>query len=361
MTTMSDWRQGWQRPLNLIACEECETIFLRPPEISGERCAACGQAGLTPLDAVEDKPAHTQPPELILPFKLSPTDIARPLADFARSFWFTPSDLTAERLRGRLQKVYLPLWLVDAQINALWSAETGFNYQVVSHREQYSDGRWRTEQVEETRIRWEQRAGRIEKEYHNQTAPALEKEAALQQRLGAHNLSAAQPFAPALLDEAVVQLPDRPPEDAWTDAAVGFQRQAMADCQRADQADHLREFHWSPDYANKHWTQLLRPLYTTYYLDDDNQPWPVLVHGATGKLYGRQRASMKRAKQTALLIGAAAALIFVVSLLLLIIGFYASELLLAAAALGLIAAVGTAAVALVPPLVVWNNNRRRES
>jgi len=354
---MSNWMEGWQRPLSLLACEQCENLFLRPEETAVARCPICGEAELTGLDSQEDKPAYTQPPELVVPFRLSPVDAARPLAEFARSFWFTPADLTPERLAARLQKLYLPLWLVDAQVQAVWSAEAGFNYQVISHRELYSGDRWQTEEVEETRIRWEQRVGRLQKVYHNQTAPALEREAALRPQLGSYELPEARPYTPELLDDSLAHLPNRPPEDAWTEAAVGLQRRVMADCQKAGQADHWREFHWTPVYADQHWTQLLRPVYASYYLDDDQQPHPLLLHGQTGKLHGRRRASMKRARQTALIIGAIAGLLLVLSLLLGIGGLF-EELLLVAATILLILAVGTAVIALLPPLLVWQFNRR---
>ena len=354
---MGNWTEGWQRPLSLLACEQCDNLFLRPEETAVNHCPLCGQTDLTRLDSEQDKPAYTQPPELVIPFQLSPADTAQPLANFARSFWFTPADLTPERLAARLQKLYLPLWLVDAQVQALWSAEVGFNYQVVSHRELYSNGRWLTEEVEETRIRWEQRVGRLQKTYHNQTAPALEEEAALLQQLGPYDLPTARPYDPELLAETVARLPNRPPEDAWTEAAAGLQRRVMADCQKAGQADHWREFHWTPAYASQHWTQLLRPIYASYYLDDEQQPHPLLLHGQTGKLHGRRRASMKRAKQTAMVIGAIAGLLLVLSLLLGIGGLF-EELLLVAATLLLILAVGTAVIALMPPLLVWQFNRR---
>jgi hypothetical protein len=354
---MSNWMAGWQRPLSLLACDQCENLFLRPEETAVARCPVCGTAELTGLDSQADKPAYTQPPELVVPFGLSLADTARPLAAFARSFWFTPADLTPERLAARLQKLYLPLWLVDAQVEAVWSAEAGFNYQVISHREEYSNGGWRTQEVEETRIRWEQRVGRLQKVYHNQTAPALEREAALQQQLGSYALPEARAYTPELLDDALAHLPNRPPEDVWTEAAVGLQRRVMADCQQAGQADHWREFHWTPAYTSQHWTQLLRPVYATYYLDDEQQPHPLLLHGQTGQLHGRRRASMKRAKQTALIIGAVAGLLLVLSLLLGIGGLF-EELLLVAATILLILAVGTAVIALLPPLLVWQFNRR---
>jgi hypothetical protein len=355
---MNSWMDSWRRPLTLTACDSCENLFLRPEETAVPHCPICGQTGLSDLDAEQDKPAHTHPPELVIPFKVSATDTSQPLANFARSFWFAPPDLNSERLAARLQKLYLPLWLVDAQVNGVWSAEAGFNYQAVSHREEYSGGQWRTQQVEETRIRWEQRVGRVQKEYHNQTAPALEEEAALQGQIGPYDLAAAQPFSPEFLDAASARLPNRPPEDAWTDAVVGIQRRAMADCQQAGKADHLREFHWSPEYVRQNWTQLLRPVYATYYLDDDNRPQPILLHGETGKLHGRQRASMKRAKQTAVIIGVVAGLIFLFSLLLAVGGLF-EEILLAAAVLGFLAGVGIAVLALIPPFVVWRFNRRR--
>jgi len=51
-----------------------------------------------------------------------------------------------------------------------------FNYEVVSHQERFSQnqGGWNSQEVTETRVRWELRRGRLDRVYSNNPIAALE-------------------------------------------------------------------------------------------------------------------------------------------------------------------------------------------
>ena len=125
---------------------------------------------------------------------------------------------------------------------------------------------------------------------------------------------------------------------------------ASDDCRRAASGDHLRDFKWSAEFAGQNWTQLLLPLYSTYYLDDDGQPQILLINGQTGILNGRQQASMKRAYRTAGAIGAVAILLFLVGLVLTFIEVGGGETAVSLSFFTLLAA-------LIPIIYVWQFNR----
>ena len=90
---------------------------------------------------------------------------------FSQGIPYPPADLSPENLQQRLQRLFIPAWLVDASALASWQAEAGFNYEVVSHQEKYSDtqGGWRTQEVKEPRVRWEPRLGKLERTYQLNT------------------------------------------------------------------------------------------------------------------------------------------------------------------------------------------------
>ena len=111
----------------------------------------------------------------------------------------------------------------------------------------------------------------------------------------------------------MARLPNRPPQDAWPDARPRFQDEATQECCQAAGGDHIREFRWSAEYDNLNWTQLLLPVYTTYYLDDEQKPQVVLIHGQSGRISGARRASLKRARRMALIIAGVAGAIFLCS------------------------------------------------
>jgi hypothetical protein len=171
------------------------------------------------------------------------------------------------------------------------------------------------------------------------------------------SFTAAQVFSSAAGQPTLVRLPDRDQQDAWPEALPRFQSLAAEECRQACAADHFREFRWSPQFAAQHWTLLLLPLLTTYYLDDDNHPQQILVHGQTGKLVGARRASMRRARSIALTILMIALLFFVLSLCIGVIGAF-NPLLLPIAGIGVFISLAIALGAIYPVAVVWSINRK---
>jgi hypothetical protein len=231
----------------------------------------------------------------------------------------------------------------------------GFDYQIVSHREELRNGSWQSQKIKESNIRWEPRVGRLQRHYDNKAAPALEEQAQGERVLGKIKRREAQPYQLAEMQEALAHLPNRPPDDAWPEAEAALKQAAAKECQQAAAANHIREFRWTAEYAEQNWTQLLYPVYTTWYQDDDGQAQMVYVNGQTGKLAGQRRASMKKARKWSIGIGVGAALLFALSLLLAAVGFFEASVL-PWAGIGFVAAVGVGVTAVLPLLLAWSIN-----
>lgn len=359
--TASD-HTAWGDQLETALCPHCDWLYLLPPGSTARQCPHCFAANLTPLEESDSPSApFNHPPELFLPFTVSEATVNQRVRQFAANIWFAPTDLTPSNLQDRLQRLYLPLWLVDTQVVATWQAEAGFDYKVVSHRDSFDEqaGGWTSQQIEETRIRWEPRLGKLTRPYHNIPAPALEEHETLSHQLGDYPLVKGQTYQPQAISNTAIRLPNRSPVDAWSDALPALQRTAAAECQQAVAADHIREFRWSATYNEQNWTLFLLPLYATYYVDDAEQPQPILIHGQTGQLTGPARASMKRAWRTAWIILAVAAVLFTLSLIAGLASLLLPPLFIVAV-LGLFAAIVIAALAVLPLAIAWNYNRAQK-
>lgn len=348
----------WGTRLEAAVCEKCDWSYLLPPNSPPQRCPHCFNATLTAVEQPFEQLPYVHSPEMVIRPQVSPEQITVQIQQFAKGIPFAPKDLTPANLSGRLRQAFIPLWLVDAEVRASWQAEVGFDYQVVSHREKYSQNSsgWRTEQVKETRIRWEPRVGRLNRTYHNHHAPALEDEAVMDKRLGHYNLSAAEPYRPELIAQSFIRLPNRPPQDAWPDAEPAFLKAGTAECQKAAEADHIRDYRWSAEYHNLNWTQLLRSLYATYYLDDDGRPQPVYINGQSGYASGFRRASMKRARRWTLTIMVIALFLFLAGAALAAAGYF-WEPALTISGLTFFFSLLVAFLALLPLFIAWNFNR----
>lgn len=347
----------WGLALEAVVCEQCDWSYLLPEGSLPQRCPHCFLGELTRIESDLQELPYTRPPELLLPFGFGPDRLAQPIENFARGIPFAPADLKPQNLQARLRRIYLPMWLVDAEVQAVWQAEAGFDYEVVSHQDRFDQNRggWSSQQIKEGRIRWEPRLGRLKRTYNNVTVPALDEDSWLRKALGDFKLQAAAAYRAEAV-QGVVRLPNRTPQDAWSDATPAFQAAATEECRLAAGANHIRQFRWQAQYHNQNWTLLLLPVYTTFYLDDERQPQQVLIHGQSGRIHGKRRASLQRAQTAALTTLAVAVVFFLLSLVLTALGV-AIPPLLVIGGIGLVVALLVGFGALIPLIMVWQFNR----
>ena len=345
---------AWGTPLNVFYCPHCHNAHLAPTDVALTTCPACLRAAISP----QPERMRREPPELAIPFAVGEQRAADALTAWARGMWFRPAELRADVLLGRVRRYYFPLWLVDCDVEATWRAEMGYDYQAASYRERYANGRWVSQEITETRTRWEPRVGRLQRHYDNVVAPALEAHERWMSRLGGYDFRTRKAYAPRAIAHSVVRIPDYAPGAAWMDAESALQRTAEKECQIASEADHVRNWGIEAHYQALHWTQLLVPAYVTYYGEGDGV-YPVWINGQSGHVYGIKRASQRKATIASLVIGSVAALGFLLGVLLALIG----------SALAVPAAIGVVTIAAglllgllapIPAIWAWIRNRRAE-
>lgn len=280
----------WGLALQPAGCPSCKRVFLVQPGRTGQPCPACFHGKLEGQPA----PVRPEPPELLVQFRKGRSDLQQILAGFVSGVWLHGNDFTAESLMRRMRPIYLPMWLVDCDVSGGWQAEAGFDYQVKSSQESYREGRWISRDVVETRTRWEPRMGQMARHYDNLAAPALNDHQSLMVNLGEYRLNQCVPYQPGQVGTADIRVPDLQPEHAWPIASANVVRAAGEDCRKATGAEHARQYQLNPAYSSLNWTQLLLPMYITYYTGDDGQPQAVMVNGQTGAVSGLRLASQKK-------------------------------------------------------------------
>lgn len=360
-TTQESQLREWGVPLRAAVCEVCNLTFLIHTADNKLICPVCFQAQLEHLEGDLAAFQHLSPPEMIIPWALSPGRMGQLIDDFASGIPFSPQDLNIANLNQRIKYVYLPKWLVDVKTEASWNAEMGFNYQVVSHQERFDQNRggWKTQQVEEQRIRWEARLGDLERFYQNIAAPALEGNTRLSKLADHSEYGSGLPYESQALGSGIVCLPNRSKQDAWKQALPALRYLAADDCRMASEADHVRQFDWSPKFDEQNWTMLLQPIATTFYLDDDQKAQPILIHGQSGQIKGIRRASMKKARRVSITILIIALVLFVAGLASLALSPIL-PVIVGLSAIGVAASFALALSALIPVVIVWWFNRNQE-
>ncbi|MGB2911751.1 MAG: hypothetical protein WBB55_14300, partial [Anaerolineales bacterium] len=267
---------SWGRDYVAAVCEDCDWNFLILPDLQTVQCPHCYQSTLKSIPEGEMELPYSRAPELVVPFQVTLESMDDGIEKFSSKIPFAPKDMTSQNMRSRLCRLFLPMWLVDTEVQAQWWAEVGSNYKVVSHQAHYDDhrGGWSSREVEEGRIRWEPRLGRLERNYHNISTPALEEDMIIKQEMGAFKLGEAVEYQVKEIENSFVRLPNRDTKDAWVEATPAIQTAAAEECRQAAGADHIRQFSWKPQYSNNNWTLMLLPLYTTYYLDAEKVAQP---------------------------------------------------------------------------------------
>jgi hypothetical protein len=345
----------WGQDLKPTHCTKCDIAHLIPAKMDTALCPACYNARLVPQPTV----IRPEPPEMLLDYKITPIQIKEYLKNWLKGVWLHPKELSPEILAQRLTRTFIPVWLVDGRVTGSWQAQMGYDYQVASSQEVFHNGGWTTRRQTETRIRWEPRVGTVERYYQNLSVPALEEHTSLKRGLGEFDLKAASDYSPSQLEIASIRVPSLLPDTAWPLAKSGFDRLTARDCQIASDAQHVDEFIIEADYQNLNWTQLLLPVYTTAYRDENGKVYPILIHGQNGKILGIRRASQQQARNLSLGLIIVALVCFLLGLLL-AAGTTLLPLLSIISLVFFGGALLAGIIAPIPAFWAWNFNRIRD-
>ncbi len=342
----------WGAPLHPAGCPACRQVYLVEASRIGQVCPNCARGKLQPQPAL----LRPEAPELLAPFRYTQASLRPGLEKFVKEVWLRSDDFETDKLLQRAVPIFWPMWLVDSEVAGNWQAEAGFDYQVKSSQESYGGSGWSTRAVVETRIRWEPRAGQIQRHYDNVAAPAISEQPRLLKLVGGYRFDQAKAYQPEQVKGAAFRVPDLPPESAWPLAQVQLDDAASTECRQAAGAQHLRHFTLRADYESMHWTQMLLPLYVTWYTDDQGQPHSLYLNGQSGVIGGTRLASQKKGWQWAGALLAAAAVVFILALLFAGLGLVFPPSMILGILLGIVAIV-VACAAIVPAAWPWQWNR----
>jgi len=346
---------SWCDHLVSSGCIKCGQAHLIAKELTGQNCPNCYEGKL------ESQPARLrkEPPEYIIPFNKTKEDLRPVIENFAKAIWFKPDDFDPSKMMERLVPLYRPLWLIDSDMKGNWKAEAGFDYQVKSSQESFDGGQWSTKEVIKTNIRWEPRAGEICRHYDNITLPASGDQTRFIDMTGDYDFTGSEPYSHNEKLKITMRIPDLIPENIWPEAKIIIDNSASEECRTASCGQHIRAFKFKGNYEKLNWTQLLLPLYSTFYKDDRGKAHPVYINGQTGAIGGIRLASQKKGwKWTAglLLTGV---IIFIIGLLVFLGGSVFPPLALLGAFMILISFL-PAILSIFPVIYTWRWNKKQK-
>src|SRR5205085_585675 len=117
-------RRGWQTEKVSVKCQSCQAISVFDPSRVGQRCDFCGSTALVPYEEIKE----AFRPESLLAMKVSETQVRDSIHRWYRTRWFAPNRLKRAALTDTVKGLYIPYWTFDAQVQAEWTAESGYYY-----------------------------------------------------------------------------------------------------------------------------------------------------------------------------------------------------------------------------------------
>lgn len=312
---MNNMQERWHLDVQTAQCPSCGRQFIVTGMLS--TCPRCCE-GVLEADEAVSLPSAASAPELMMPFSLDQAGLEASLAKFVKSVRYKPEGLNTEAMMRRVQRVCLPSYTVTSHVDARWQVQMGYDYKTITHVERYANGGWRTNQAENIKTDWYPRAGHTTLQYSNLRTAAMLDDTKTVSALGAFSDGYTQAYDPSALQQqdVVIGLPTRSPDDGWSDIENQLLSHTVADAVRAAGGDRVEQFEWRPTHTDTKWNYLLKPLYTTYYQDEDKNVVPVVVHALTGAVSGTKHGSMSKAKRMALILTGLAVMAAVVAAVL---------------------------------------------
>jgi hypothetical protein len=283
----------WMPGATLEYCLACKRVFLVPASKGQQSCPLCYQAQLVPQPSY----ARQEAPEILIPAQLKTVDLQQTLASFIEWVPFKLPDLTVENLLNRAQMIWWPLWLVDADLQGEWAGTMGFDYQVRTPKESFGNGDWQSKTALRTQTRYEPRKGTLNRHYDNIRVPALRAHHKRLEQIGNYQQESALPYRTGVLGDNSVQMPEIEPQELLEVAQTRLHAAAEQEIMQANAAQHRQKVKFSGDYLNLNWTQLLMPIVSTWYKDENGKTYPIVLNGQSGKVHGKRMASVKQASR----------------------------------------------------------------
>lgn len=152
-------RELAQRPASELAqggheiqCNGCGAVTLVTGQAAA--CPFCDSPMIVPIE--EDR--ATIVPESLLPFHIEAKQAAQIFADWIKSRWFAPNDLSERAKKAKIDGVYLPYYTYDTTTVSSYQGERGTHYYVT---ETYTDSEGNTQTRQVRKTRWNSVRGSV--------------------------------------------------------------------------------------------------------------------------------------------------------------------------------------------------------
>ena len=265
--------QGWGIDRINLHCDSCGSDLSLPPESLTSTCPFCASNKVN----IGRASADILRPKYIIPFKINQEYIQSHTREWLGKGWFHPPELASNAMIHKFKGIYLPFWTFDAQLDAKWQAQVGYE-RTVRDRE----GNTRTV------IDWRWENGKVSLHYDDLPQTGTNKVSSfILEKLLPFQMQDLTPYSPDYLAGWQAQNYNIALTDAWLTAKDKMRSQAQTTCRSQIHSSHIRNFSVTIDFSDEAWRYILLPVYLAAY-KHENRVFQVMVNGQTGTVAGQK-------------------------------------------------------------------------
>jgi DNA-directed RNA polymerase subunit RPC12/RpoP len=282
LEALGESERGWGIARRSIQCASCNAVFTSGEGELSTTCPFCGSNRVSTQAGMHD---FIRPGDLI-PFSVERETCRTSVQAWLGRGWMHPPELRQVGAVTEFTGIYVPFWIFDADIDAHWRAEVGYQ----ETERYYHDGKWDTRTV----IRWRWENGNVHLPLRNQLVSGTSKlSPGLVERLYPYDLARLTTYDSAYLAGWHAQAYDIPLKPAWEVGKRHMRERAKDACYDAIPSSHVRNFSMAADLNQERWRYVLLPVYTAAYTFRE-ETYRVLVNGQTGAIAGQKPVSWQR-------------------------------------------------------------------
>lgn len=278
LETLTHARRGWGTARQVLHCDSCGAELSLPTGALTTTCAFCASNQVNVITS----PEETLRPRFLIPFKVPPEKTVPLATEWMGKGWYHPNALAGNAIVRRFYGLYLPFWTFNAQVNAQWRAEVGYQ-KTVRHYNAHLK-RWETR----TRTVWKWENGRVHLNIENLlvsgSAPNHLSHNILHQ-LYPFQMGDLVAYAPDFLAGWQAQAYETTLTDAWEIGKRTIREDAKKACYKKIPSNQVRNFSMSADFSDESWRYILLPVYLAAYRYE-GKVFQVMINGQTGVVAG---------------------------------------------------------------------------
>ena len=272
-------QRGLDTPRITVKCQSCQAISSFDPKVVAQRCEFCGSASLVAYEEIKEAIR----PESLLPFKLPETQVRETIRQWYQSRWFAPNKLGSKALTDTVKGIYLPYWTFDAQVEANWTAESGYHY-YVSESYRDSQGNTQTRRVQKTR--WESSAGHVSHFFDDAlVCGSRGVEAKFLRKIEPFPTSELKPYDAGYLSGWTVERYQIDLQSAAVTSQQEMQSKIESMCDSQVPGDEHRNLNVDAHFSDRTFKHVLLPIWLLTYTYGP-RTFHVMANGYTGSVAG---------------------------------------------------------------------------